>query len=104
MAEGHRLGVLQMGEAGQDGFGLLLGAGHQRKLQRPDLAYQRVDIVAHIELEVSGHLVVARARRVQAPGGIANLFAQPAFDIHMDVFERPRECEIAALDFGLNLV
>ena len=104
MAEGHRLGILQMGEAGQDGFGLLLGAGHQRKLQRSDLAHQRVDIVAHIELEIGGHLVVARAGRVQAPGGIADLFAQPAFDIHMDVFECPRESEVTALDFGLNLV
>ena len=103
MAEGHRLGALQMGEAGHDGFGFVLGAGDQRQLQRGDLGQQHVDGVADIELEIGRHLVVARAGGVQAPGGIADLFAQPAFDIHVNVFECARESEFAALDLGQHL-
>ena len=103
VAEGHRLGILQMGEAGQDGVGFFFRTPDQRHLQRAHLDDQRVDGVAHIELEIGGDLVVARAGGVQASRGIADLFAQAALDIHVNVLKRPRECEIAALDFGQHL-
>ena len=68
MAEADRLGVLQMGEAGQDRVRLLLGPRDEHLLQRRDLIEKRVDGVAHIELEIGRDLVVARAGRVQPPG------------------------------------
>ncbi len=60
--------------------------------------------VAHPQPEVGRHLVVARARGVQAPGGLADQFAEPALDIHVDVFERAAEGELAALDLRQDRV
>ena len=82
--------------------GLALGAVDERQLQRLDLHQQGVDGVAHIEPEIGRHLVVARAGGVQPPGGIADQFLQPAFDIHVDVFERAREREFVCLDLGAH--
>ncbi len=64
---------------------------------------QRVDRVAHPEAEVDRDLVVARAGGVQPPGGGADDVGEPALDVHMDVFERAREGELARLDFALDL-
>ena len=40
--------------------------------------------------EVGRHLVVARARRVQPPGRLADQLLQPRLDVHVYVFERAR--------------
>ena len=58
-----------------------------------------VDGVADIEAEIGRDLVVAGARGVEPPGGRADQFGQPAFDVHMDVFERTLEVEGAFADF-----
>src|SRR6202035_4579125 len=44
-----------------------------------------IDGVADIEPEIGRHLVVARARGMQPPGGGPDQFAQPALDIHVNV-------------------
>ena len=100
VAEGHRLGVLQVGEARHDGRRFEFGAPHQRQLQSPDLHKQRIDGIAHVQPEVGRHLVVARAGRVQPAGSVADQFLEPAFDIHVDVFEGAREREFPCVDFG----
>ncbi len=87
MAERHRLGGLQMGEARHDGVGMRLSlveerldqAGHQRF----GLGQLRLDP----EAEIHRHLVVARAAGMQAAGGGADQFGQPRFHIHVDVFK-----------------
>ena len=102
VAEGHRLRRLQMGEARHHRAGVgerLLG---QRPLQVGDLRVERVDRVAHPEPEIERDLVVARARGVQPPGIRADDLGQPRLDVHVDVFERAREREAAALDFAAN--
>ena len=57
-----------------------------------------VDGVAHPQTEIGRHLIVARARGVQAAGGRADQIGQPAFDVHMNVFERALEFKFAAVD------
>jgi hypothetical protein len=97
MAQGHRLGGLQVGEARHHGRGV-----RQRLLgQRPLIARKgRVDVVdcvAHPELEIGRDLVVARARGMQPPGRRADQLGKPRLDVHMDVFERALEAELAGL-------
>src|SRR3546814_14628550 len=41
------------------------------------------------------HLVVARARRVQAPGGLADQRLEAAFHMHVDVFQRRVDGDLA---------
>src|SRR5262249_27847011 len=63
-----------------------------------------VDGLAQPEAEIHRHLVVARARGVEAPGGGADQLAQPRLDIGMDVLELYLEGEAAFGDLGLDLV
>ena len=99
MAERHRLGGLQMGEARHDGGGMFQRAADQRMLERRQRRVGLVDGVAHEETEIGRHLVVARPRGVQPSGGRTDQFGQPALDVHMDVFERALEIERALVDF-----
>ena len=103
MAEGDRLGGLQMGEARHDRRGILVGAVDQRGLQVAQHQLDLVDRVAHPQAHVERDLVVARARGVQAAAGRADDVGQPLLDVEMDVLELGRELELAALDLGLDL-
>ena len=98
MAEGDRLRRLQMGEARHDGRGVFFGAVDQRRLQVAQHRLQPVDRVAHPQPHIERHLVVARARRVQAAAGRADQVGEPRLDVEMDVLELGRELELAALD------
>ena len=100
MAEGHRLGGLQMGEARHDRVGMLPRPGRASACmqRRPAARRARSHCVAHPEAEIERHLVVARARGVQAPGGLADQLGQPRLDVHVDVFELARERERPAFD------
>ena len=81
-----------------------LGFLSQHQLQRGQLAVDGVDRVAHPEPEIGRHLIVARARRVQPPGGRADQILQAAFDVHMHVFKLALELEFAALDLVCDLI
>jgi hypothetical protein len=98
MAEGDGLCRLQMGEARHDRRGVFVGAVDQRRLQVGKHRLQAVDRVAHPQADIERDLVVARARRVQAPAGRADEVGQPALDVEMDVLELGRELEAAGLD------
>ena len=104
VAEGDRLGGLQVGVARHDGRGMGLGLTDQRRLQIAQLSVQGVDRLAHPEPEIGRDLVVARARRVQAPGRLADQLLEPRLDVHVDVLERGLELEVAALDFSRDCV
>ena len=70
----------------------------QRPLIGGERAVDAVDGVAHPEPEIGRHLIVARARGVQPPGGRPDQLREPALDVHMDVLERALEGELAGLD------
>src|SRR5262249_48921238 len=63
-----------------------------------------VDLRTDIETEIGRHLVVARARRVQPPGGRPDQFGEPRLDVHMNILERPLEAEPALLDLFQDVV
>ena len=100
VAERHRLRRLQMREArhhaGREGERLL----GERRLQPGELPVEGVDRVARPEPHIGRDLVVARARGVEPPRRRADEVGEPLLDVHVDVFERPREREGAALDLG----
>ena len=98
MAEGHRLRGLQMGQAGHHRAGVLQRLLGQRPLEGGERRIERVDLIAHPQAEIGRHLVVARARGVQPPGGGADQFGKPALHVHVDVFQRALEGELARLD------
>ena len=104
MAEGDRLRHLQVGEARHDRGRVLLGPVDERSLQ---VAAGRVGLVqarAEPEPQVGRHLVVARARGVQPPGGRTDERGEPGLDVHVDVFQRAVEGEAAGLDLVLHPV
>ena len=98
VAEGDGLRRLQMREARHHHIEMRLRLARQRELQGGERRVGGVDPVAHIELEVGRDLVVARARGVQPPGGLADQRLQAALDVHVHVFQRPREGEPPRLD------
>ena len=77
MAEGDRLGCLQMGESGHDGGGMGIRLVEQSGLQSLQLAIDCVNLVADPEPEVGRDLIVSRSRRVQPSGRISHELAQP---------------------------
>ena len=75
----------------------------QRRLKRLQLAVDPVDRVAHPEPEIGRHLIVARARGVQAPGRRADQFGEPRLDIHVDVLVLGLERKFAGFDLVRDL-
>ncbi len=104
VAEGHRLGDLEMGEAGHHRIGFGFGTVEQRLLQ---VAHHRVDPVdrsAHPQPQIGRDLVVARARGVQASRGRPDQFGEPRLDIDVNVLIRIAEGKAAVFDFCPDLV
>lgn len=77
---------------------MLQRALHQRLLELRERGVGLVDDVTDIETEVGRDLVVARARGMQAAGGGTDQLGQAALDVHMDIFERALEREVALAD------
>jgi hypothetical protein len=69
--ERHRLRDLQVGEAGQDRLGVLLGELDEGALQLGEERADAGDLVAQPQAHVGRDLVVARAPGVQALAGVA---------------------------------
>ena len=103
VAERHRLGDLQMREAGHHGIGMRLGLVDQRRLQVAQRCVDAVDRVAHPQPEIGRDLVVARARGVQPPGRRPDQLGEPRLDVEVDVLVGLAEDEGAALDLGPDL-
>ena len=106
MAEGHRLGDLEMGEARHHRRGFGLGAVDQRLLQVAHRRVEAVDRGAQPQPQIGRDLVVARARGVKPPGGRPDQLGEPRLDIQVDVFVRLAEDESCRLrsppGFGLD--
>ena len=102
VAERHWLGGLQMGEARHQVACVLFRPVQQGALQSLQLGHGAVAGVAHPQAEVRRHLIVAAARRVQAPRRLANQFRQARLDVHVNVFIGVAEGEGAVPDLALD--
>lgn len=103
VTERHRLGALQMGIAWHKDIGMGFGLVDQGALK---ICHQRVQTVQGVtspQAHIGDNLVVAAASGMQARTGIADLFAQPGFHIHVDIFQFSLEIEGSRLDFMLYL-
>ena len=97
--EGDGLRGLQMGETGHHGCGMFQRALRQRLLKQSERSISLVDGIADKQAKVGCDLIVARTRGMQPSGSRSDQFAEPALDIHMDVFERALEFERSLADF-----
>jgi hypothetical protein len=61
---------------------------NQHAHQTQQRAIERIHRIADIQPEIQRHLVIARACGVQSSCGRADQFGQPAFNVHVNVFER----------------
>ena len=98
VAERDRLRRLQVGKSRHHRcrmFERLLG---ERALVCGEQPRRFVDRVTDPEPEIGRDLIVARARGMQPPRRRADQLAEPALDIHMNVFERALELELAGFD------
>jgi len=74
----------------------------QAFLQAAQLASQFADLVAQVEADVGGHLVVARAAGVQFLAHVADALGQARLDVHVHVLEGGGPGELAALDLAAD--
>jgi hypothetical protein len=101
MAEGHRLGGLQVGEAGHDCGCVIDCLLRHHLLQARQLLVEHVKAITHVKAEVGCHLIIARTRRMQPSGGFADHVPERRLDVHVNVFERGGEGEITCVN-GLS--
>ena len=104
MAEGHRLGDLQMSIAGHHRGGFRLGPVDQRLLQLAHCPIEALDRAAHPQPQIGRDLIVARTRGVQAPRRRPDQLGEARLDVHVNVLVLGAEAEAAAFDFRSDLV
>ena len=102
VAEGHRLGALQVGESGHHGGRMCLGQPDQRELEPLQLTGDAIDGIAQVEADVGGDLIVARTARMQFLARLAAQRGEPRFDVHVHVFEFYAPGELARGDLRLD--
>jgi len=100
VAEGGGLGPLQVGVAGHDGVGVLLGPLHQHLLQIQNLVDDDGDFLLHIQPGVHRHLVVPGPGGVQALARVADALGEQGLNVHVDVLVIHREFHLVGLDVG----
>ncbi len=102
VAECHRLGRLQVGEARHERVGVGGRAVDQGALKSAKAADRLFAGAAHPEAKIERHLVIARASGVQPSRGVSDQLGQPRLDVHVDVFELVAEREVAIDDLGFH--
>ena len=104
MTQGYWLRDLEVGKAGHEGFSMSLGLIQQRGFQRHQLLVQVVNLISDPQPEVGRDLIVPGPGGMEPSGGITRELAQAGFHVHMYIFKRRIDLQVAVLDFGLNLV
>ena len=70
----------------------------QRLLVSAEGLVEGIDRLPDPQPEIGRDLIIARARGMQPPRRRTDQLGEAALHVHMDVFERPLEFELAALD------
>ena len=98
VAEHHRLRVLQVGHARRRGVQVLLGLGEQRGLQLGHPGHHPPGVVAQVQPQVGGDLVVAAAAGPQLAAERADPLQQAALQrgVHVLVGHRGPEAAVLA--------
>lgn len=104
MAEGDRLGTLQMGKTRHRGCGMTLGLVEERGLKRAKSMVEFIDGVTDKELEVGRDLIISRACRVQPSSHRSDQLAKPGFDVEVNILILTPERETVFGDFTGNCV
>jgi hypothetical protein len=104
VAEGDRLGALQMGETGHDRGGVRFGFLKQHGDERLERGGALPRLLLDPEPEIHSHLIVARAGGVQASSSRSDDFGEPRFDIHVNVLALAGKLEFAAFDLAQDFV
>ena len=98
MAPCHRLRGLQVGETGHNPIRAGLCLTQQRFHQCLKALFGGVQLVAHPQAEIGGHLIVPAAACVQTACCGADDFLQARFDVHVNVFQRSGKFEGSAFN------
>ena len=104
MTERDRLRRLQVREARHHRRGVSLGLLRQNELQLRQGLDDPIRRIADEQAKIRRHLVVARPRRMQPARRRTDDLLEPALDVHVHVFECPRELERPRLDLGEHLI
>ena len=104
MTESDGLRCLQVREPRHNGGRMRARHANERALIVGDSTIDPVDGIAHPKPEVRGHLVIARAGRVQSTRRRADDLLQALLDIHVNVLEFARKDELPGIDLGPDLV
>ena len=103
VGEQHRLGVLEVGVAGHHHVEVLLGNVEKDAAKGDVTGKQLITELLGEQADVGGHLVVARATRVQASAGRTDRAGERALHSHVDVLVVDVPDEGAVLDLRGNV-
>ena len=98
VTERHRLGGLQVSEAGHDGVRFAFGLLQQAFLQARYFGQDQVDFIAQPQADIGGHLVVTATTGVQFLAGHTDTVGEAGLDIHVHVFQVDAPVERTGFD------
>src|SRR4051794_41923085 len=104
MAQSHRLGHLEVSEAGHHRLGMLLGPLDEDTLEIADRIDSLIAGIADPQPKIGCDLVVPRPCRVKPSGSRADQLAEPMLDGHVNILEIDALWNAAALILCGDLV
>ncbi|MNE41046.1 hypothetical protein D3C80_1350960 [compost metagenome] len=104
MGEQNRLCALQMRIAWNNRVHIVFGLFNQRFLQLMQQTYELHNPVTEIQMHICRYLVVTAASGMQLTADRSDFFDQVLFNIHMNVFIRYGEFDLACTNLVQHLV
>ena len=102
VCKSHRLGTLQMGIAGEHGFGVLFCQLHQHGTQLFHQSADLLDLVPQIQPQIQCHLIVSGTGGVQPLAHIAVTLGQLCLHEHVNVLRIGIKFQLAAVQICQN--
>ncbi len=88
MSPGDGLSRLQMGKSRHHPIGACFGLIDKGCDEGKQSLFKGVELIAHPEFEISGHLIIPRPCSMQTSSRFANYFLETRFDIHVNILKR----------------